>query len=323
MNLLTSMRYLVALNEHQHFGRAAAACHITQPALSNALRALEKEFDAVIVRRGRNFAGLTPEGERVLATAFVLLREAEVLKQELKAAPQQVQGTLRIGAVPTAIPIAARFAASLRERHVGIQPVVLSMSSSALERGLEELSVDMALGYTERMSPRAQLRSLAQYTEHYFLVRKAHSAGRRAGLSFGAPLSWQEAAKLPLCLLVAEMHNRTIVDSAFTTAGVAVVPAMETNSILSLILSVAAGDVCSVLPGALVGSVLHDRQLEALPLVDPQVRTPIGFLTHAAVRPSQALEAALELARSPSWEAIVRAHSGAMGSGTQHTVAGI
>ena len=53
MNLLTSMRYLAALNEHRHFGRAALACHITQPALSNALRALEEEFGTVIVRRGR------------------------------------------------------------------------------------------------------------------------------------------------------------------------------------------------------------------------------------------------------------------------------
>jgi len=63
MNLLTSMRYLAALNEHRHFGRAALACHITQPALSNALRALEEEFGTVIVRRGRSFAGFTPEGE--------------------------------------------------------------------------------------------------------------------------------------------------------------------------------------------------------------------------------------------------------------------
>lgn len=64
MNLLTSMRYLAALNEHRHFGRAALACHITQPALSNALRALEEEFGTVIVRRGRSFAGFTPEGSR-------------------------------------------------------------------------------------------------------------------------------------------------------------------------------------------------------------------------------------------------------------------
>ena len=44
MNLLSSLRYLVALHEHRHFGRAAQACHITQPALSNAVRALEAEL---------------------------------------------------------------------------------------------------------------------------------------------------------------------------------------------------------------------------------------------------------------------------------------
>ena len=58
------MRYLVALSEHKHFGRAAQACHITQPALSNALRSLESEFGVVIVKRARVYVGLTHEGER-------------------------------------------------------------------------------------------------------------------------------------------------------------------------------------------------------------------------------------------------------------------
>ena len=48
MNLLTSMRYLVALHDHRHFDRAAKACHITQPALSNALRALERELGQLL-----------------------------------------------------------------------------------------------------------------------------------------------------------------------------------------------------------------------------------------------------------------------------------
>lgn len=317
MNLLTSMRYLVALHEHKHFGRAAAACHITQPALSNALRALEQEFDVVIVRRDRSYAGLTPEGERVLATAYLMLHEAQVLKQELKAAPDVAQGTLRIAAVPTAVPIAARFAAMLRARHSGIQPTVLSMSSGTLEQGLEELFIDIALGYTERMNPKSRLHSIAQYSEHYFLVRKVPAAQRKSakdGLSFAAPMRWRDAAQLPLCLLGTEMHNRSIVDSAFTTAGASVVPAIETNSILTLILSVSAGDVCSVLPGALVSAARHDGQLQAHPLVAPDVRTPIGFMTHSAVRPSRALEAALALASAPQWLAHAHAHSGSMGA---------
>ena len=62
MNLLEAMRDLAALEQHRHFGRAAQACHITQPALSNAVRALEEEFGVTIVRRGRQYEGLTPSG---------------------------------------------------------------------------------------------------------------------------------------------------------------------------------------------------------------------------------------------------------------------
>ena len=174
MNLLASLRYLAALDEHKHFGRAALACHITQPALSNALRALEEEFGCAIVIRGRSFGGFTPEGARVLASAQRMLHERELLQQELNSVAGRPHGTLTIGAVPTAVPIAARFAAMLQARHTGISPVVRSMSSTELENGLATLVLDMGLGYTDRLarySPR--LRHVAQYTEHYFLVSKA------------------------------------------------------------------------------------------------------------------------------------------------------
>ena len=121
------MRYLVALSEHKHFGRAAQACHITQPALSNALRALETEFGVVIVKRARVYVGLTHEGERVLATAQRMLRDNEVLLQELRSDVDNPHGRLRMAAVPTAIPILSRFAAMLHQRHPGILPAVLSM----------------------------------------------------------------------------------------------------------------------------------------------------------------------------------------------------
>ena len=310
MNLLSSLRYLVALNEYEHFGRAAQACHITQPALSNALRALEKEFKVVIVKRDRVYAGLTPEGERVLATAQLMLHEHAILQQELQSETHLPRGSLTIAAVPTAIPIAARFAAQLQSRHPGIVPVVLSLSSAALEKGLEDLSIDLALGYTDRMGLRGtRLTSWPQYTEHYFLLRRAAKPTNN-GLKIGPKLKWKELAGVPLCLLTTEMHNRSIVDAAFTTAGVTVQPAIETNSILTMVLSVATGSVSSVLPGALVGTVRNYRELEALPLTGPEVRTPIGFMSHAAARPSRALEAALSLAQDGAWLRHAAAHSG-------------
>ena len=310
MNLLASLRYLAALDEHKHFGRAALACHITQPALSNALRALEEEFGCAIVIRGRSFGGFTPEGARVLASAQRMLHERELLQQELNSVAGRPHGTLTIGAVPTAVPIAARFAAMLQARHTGISPVVRSMSSTELENGLATLVLDMGLGYTDRLarySPR--LRHVAQYTEHYFLVRKA-AEPYTDGLQLGPKISWLDASKLPLCLLSREMHNRTLIDQAFAEVGAVVKPAIETNSILTLALSVSAGEVCSVVPGALIGAFRGFRDLQALPLVSPELRTAIGFMIQGGDRTSRTLDAAMTLAQDAAWLRHAAAHSG-------------
>lgn len=312
MNLLASMRYLVALNEHKHFGRAAQSCHITQPALSNALRALETEFGVVIVKRARVYVGLTHEGERVLATAQRMLRDNEVLLQELRSDADNPHGRLRMAAVPTAIPMLSRFAAMLHQHHPGILPAVLSMSSQELETGLESLSIDLALGYTERMHlPGIKLTAWPQSIEHYFLLRRAETPSTDE-LRIGQPITWAEAGKLPLCLLTTDMHNRAIMDQALRQAGVPVAPAIETNSVLTLTLAVSAGTVSSVLPGAMVAAVRSHRELEALPLVAPDVQTPIGFMTQDGVRASRALEAALAFLQTPEWREQVRLHSGTL-----------
>lgn len=310
MNLLSSLRYLVALDEHRHFARAAQACHITQPALSNALRALEEEFSVVIVRRGRTFIGFTPEGEQVLESARRMLHEHKVLAQALSSTADRPTGRILIGAVPTAVPVAARFAAMLQARHQDVMPVVLSLSSTELEQRLESLAIDLALGYTERMNLRdVQLTAYPQYEEHYFLLRKA-ARPHAVELQIGEPMTWREAAELPLCLLTPEMHNRAIVDASFAKAGFKPRAIIETNSILTMALSVVAGQVCSVMPGALVAAVRGYRELEALPLVAPQVLTPISFIAHSSVRPSRAMEAALVLAKDGSWLRHAASHTG-------------
>ncbi len=310
MNLLVSMRYLVALDEHKHFARAAQACHVTQPALSNAIRALEEELGSPLVKRGRTFVGFTAEGERLLASARRMLHEEQLLLQDLSSAGGQPKGRLSIGVVPSAEPVAARFAAMLHARHPGITPVVRSMSSQEIEAGLEELTLDMGLGFIDRIrAGSGALRALPQYTEHYFLVRKAAAAGSQ-GLQFGPPMPWLEAAALPLCLMTSEMHNRAIVDAAFREAGVTVRPAMETNSLLTLALGAAGGAVCSVMPGALVGAVQAYGALEARVLTGPQVQTPIGFMVLTSERVSRTLEAALALAQDEAWLRHAAAHSG-------------
>lgn len=311
MNLLEALRYLAALDQHRHFGRAAQACHITQPALSNALRALEAELGVALVRRSRQYEGLTTEGEVALAHAHRLLHGTESLRQELASLSGAPRGQLKIGVVPSAEPVAARFAARLQAEHPGIRPVVRSLSSQDIEAGIDSLAIDMGLGFVERTEVAAhKLQVLPQYREHYFLVQQA---GRAKRLRFGPPMTWRDASAQALVLLTPEMHNRAVVDRALREAGAQVAPAMETSSVLALVLAVQAeAGLAAVLPGALVGTVRAHAGLQARPLVSPEVYTAVGWLISGNAPASQAVKAALAWAQHERWQADLDAHTGSL-----------
>jgi len=312
MNLLESLRYLAALEQHRHFGRAAQACHITQPALSNAIRALEEALGATIVRRGRQYEGLTPEGELALAHGHRLLHEAESLRQALASRAGAPTGVLQIGVVPSAEPLAARFAARLQALHPGIRPVLRSLSSPEIEAGLDSLALDIGLGYSDRPEVRSrQLAVWPQYEEQCFLLQAGDVAA--APFAFGPALPWREAAQQPLGLLTPEMHFRALIDEAFASAGVRPVPALETNAVLALLVAVQQGTLAAVLPGALVAVARALPGLVARPLVSPVLGTPIAWLSSGSSRPTLALQAALALAQQADWQAEVALHSGALG----------
>jgi DNA-binding transcriptional LysR family regulator len=208
------------------------------------------------------------------------------------------------------MPVASRFVAKLQARHPGIVPTLRSLSSVEMEVGLERLMLALALGYAERTDDnRAHLRVVPQYTEHYFLLRRAR-APRSGPLRVDGSITWREAATLPLCMLSAEMHNRSIVDRAFAAVNTCVTPAIETNSTVTLLMSVVAGSVCSVLPGALLGAMQGYHELEAVPLVEPHVEVPIAFMVHDTNRPSRTLEAALAFAQDDVWLQLAARHSG-------------
>ena len=314
MNLLVAMRYLVALDKHRHFGRAAQACHITQPALSNALRALETEFGVAIVKRSRIFGGLTPEGETVLATARRMLREMDLLSQDLGGPDSGPRGELRFAAVPTAMPLLALFAALLQRQYPGLKPVLLAMSSPDIEAGLQDLTLDLALGYTGRSRLRGLgITTRVLYQERYYYLRRAtrRSSDR---LRAGPAMRWSEAATYPLCQLTPDMHFRAIIDGALTQPGrKAPEPAIETNSIWTVTLAVAAGEVGAILPAAMLAAFRAHGDLEALPLLEPDVRTPVGFLSLTETRPSRAVRAALALLDTPEWGALLDRYSGERG----------
>ena len=81
--VLRQLEYLVALAREKHFGRAADACHVSQPTLSAAIRLLEDDLGAPIVERGHRYVGLTPQGQVALEHAHRILAEVENLRRGL------------------------------------------------------------------------------------------------------------------------------------------------------------------------------------------------------------------------------------------------
>jgi DNA-binding transcriptional LysR family regulator len=79
---IRQIEYLVALAELGHFSRAAEACHVSQPALSSAIAKLERELGLNLVRRGRQYDGLTEEGRRVVGWARHMLASYRAMRQE-------------------------------------------------------------------------------------------------------------------------------------------------------------------------------------------------------------------------------------------------
>ena len=225
---IRQLQYLVALAREKHFTRAAQACHVTQPTLSGRIRQLEQELGVPIVERGQRFHGLTPDGERVLRWAHVILDNWTSMQQEIEALRDTsgaLSGHLSIGVIPSALPMAGLIGRAIRDHHPGVELTVLSQSSIEILRNLEDFTIDVGLTYLDN-EPIEGMRSETIYMERYcLLVRSDHPLARASSVS------WADAAKEPLCLLTPDMQNRRIIDRAFRDANCAPVPKLETNSV--------------------------------------------------------------------------------------------
>src|SRR6188474_178843 len=99
---LWQLRYFTAVAEHLHFGRAAAALHISQPPLSRAIRGLEERLGVLLFARNRRRVELTPAGARLLEESRRMLGQLEHAVLELRGMAAGERGRLRIGFVSLA-----------------------------------------------------------------------------------------------------------------------------------------------------------------------------------------------------------------------------
>lgn len=278
--VLRQFEYLVALAREKHFGRAAEACHVSQPTLSAAIRLLEEDLGAPIVERGHRFVGLTKQGRLVLEHAQRILAEAQNLRQGLEEIDKGLSGRLRIGAIPTALPIVSQLTGPFFARFPGVAVAILSLSSHEIQRRIEEFELDAGLTYLDS-EPIEHVKTKPICIEEYMFLTPADSEMARR-----AKVSWSEAATAPLCLLTPDMQNRRIIDGVFRSVGARPVPAVETNSIFNLVSHVSAGSWSAIVPSQLLRFLGVPKGTRALELIEPTARRTIGLIISDREPPS-------------------------------------
>ncbi len=101
---LRDLKYILAVAETRHFGRAAERCFVSQPTLSGQIKKLEDELGVVIFERTNRSVEITPVGETILAHARLAVEQADTIEQVARAHQDPLAGPLRIGAIPTLSP---------------------------------------------------------------------------------------------------------------------------------------------------------------------------------------------------------------------------
>ncbi len=141
------LRYLVALAEHGHFGRAADACSVTQSTLSAGLLALERQLDAAILDRGAGkHVVFTALGEDIVAHARRVLGALEALAEAAGAARAPLSGPLRLGVIPTIGPfLLPRLMPVLRGAFPNLRIFVREDTTKALVERLARNRLDLLL----------------------------------------------------------------------------------------------------------------------------------------------------------------------------------
>jgi DNA-binding transcriptional LysR family regulator len=269
--LLRQLVYLRALSRERHFGRAAAACGVSQPTLSAAIKQLETEFAVPIVQRGQRFEGFTPEGARVVDWAQRILADCDGLNQEIGQLRQGLVGHLRIGAIPTALSMVPRLTTPFHARHPSVALSVLSQTSQQIQRALDNFEIDIGVTYLDN-EPLAHVQTLPFYRERYVLVTPSDSAAGRQ-----RKISWAEAAELPLSLLTPDMQNRRILNELFRQVSAKPHTVIETNSVATLWAHLRQGGWSSVMPQTFLALFGAFEGLRAIPLIDPEASHVIGL----------------------------------------------
>ncbi|MFV2118261.1 LysR family transcriptional regulator, partial [Streptomyces sp. Act-28] len=172
--------YFVAVAETRHFTRAAERVHVSQPSLSQQVRALEKELGAELFSRARGNIALTDAGEALLPLARRILADADTARQEVQELVRLRRGRVRLGATPSLctglLPEVLR---AFHDLYPGIRLFVEEGGSHDLVRGRARGARDLALVVLPLPTPSPALTTVELLREDLVVVSSAAAPAPR------------------------------------------------------------------------------------------------------------------------------------------------
>lgn len=158
---LKQLRYLCAVGEHLHFGKAAQACHVSQSTLSAGILELEQTLGVALVERSNRKVLLTTVGEHLLQRSHRILSEIDDLVSAANASRQPFSGEMRLGVIPTIAPfLLPDLLAELRSTHPEFLLYIREDMSENLVHGLETGELDLLLLALPYRAERVETRHL-------------------------------------------------------------------------------------------------------------------------------------------------------------------
>jgi LysR family hydrogen peroxide-inducible transcriptional activator len=267
---LRQLRYFDALTRHGHFGRAAEACAISQPALSMQIKEMERALGGLLLERSARQVALTSFGEEITERVRDILRSVDELGDFARASRDRLAGRLRIGMIPTIAPyLLPKIIGNLSRLHPELDIQVRETLTPRLIQELSEGRLDTAILALPISEP--SLTEAALFSENFLLVRPRKDEG--------TPVPSRESLREMRLLLLEEGHcfrDQALSFCKSQSSGPREM--LDANSLSTLVQMVSAGIGVTLIPEMAVAVETRSAAVSVTRFKNPQPSRTIGMV---------------------------------------------
>lgn len=263
------LRYFDALRRFGHFGRAAEACAISQPALSVQIKELENMVGSPLVERGGRSIRLTTIGTQFADKAQEILQSVDDLDDLVRASQGPLAGPLKIGVIPTVAPyLLPDIIKTLTARFPALELQPREAVTGSLLNDIHDAKLDAAIMALPVSEP--ALREFALFEEDFIFVRHIHDAHK--------PVPNAETLGEMRLLLLEEGH--CFRDQALSFCNLSSAPRhlMEGSSLSTLVQMVGAGIGVTLIPEMAVPLETRSAEVDIVRFANPAPSRTVGMV---------------------------------------------